>query len=175
MYAAHFAAGLAIKARVPDAPTWALLTAAFIPDFAWIILARAGVEPTLPALFFDDWSHSLVTIVVCAALFAALFWRLGRAVLAAVWLAAFSHFLLDLPIHPKQLALYPHSPVHLGFNSWAFGAQRPFGVTNYWWIQLAALIGLMIIYVQGRRRLQLPMNLVVASCVVLLSLHLLML
>ena len=27
MYAAHFAAGLAIKGRIPRTPTWALMTA----------------------------------------------------------------------------------------------------------------------------------------------------
>ena len=50
MYAAHFAAALAVKGpRVSaEAPAWALPTAAFVPDLAWIALARLGVEPELP-------------------------------------------------------------------------------------------------------------------------------
>ena len=39
MYAAHFAAGLAIKGKVEKAPLWALLIGAFVPDFIWIVLA----------------------------------------------------------------------------------------------------------------------------------------
>jgi len=59
VYAAHFAAGLAIKSCVPEAPAWALLTGAFLPDFVWIALANRGIEPANPQIFFDDWSHSL--------------------------------------------------------------------------------------------------------------------
>ena len=175
MYAAHFAAGLAIKSRVPDTPTWAVMTAVFVPDFAWIILARAGIEPAQPPVFFDDWSHSLAMVVLYATLFALPFWRRARPVAIALWIAVFSHFLLDLPIHPKPLALYPHSWLHLGWNLWGWGAANPFGATNYWWAQLFVVTALTLVYVQGRRRLQLPANLLLASCVLLLSLHLLML
>ena len=68
MYVAHFAGALAIKSRVPKAPTWALLVGAFIPDFIWIVLANRGIEPTEPSLFFDDWSHSL-TMTQCGRVF----------------------------------------------------------------------------------------------------------
>src|SRR5215467_13221168 len=100
MYAPHFAAALAIKSRAPKAPAWALLTGAFICDFIWIALARAGIEPTQPKVFFDDWSHSLATTVLWATLFALIFWRSGRSLMLPVWLAVFSHFFLDAPIHP---------------------------------------------------------------------------
>lgn len=175
MYAAHFAAGLAIKSRIPDTPTWAVLTAVFVPDFVWIVLARAGIEPTARSAFFDDWSHSLIMVMIYATLFAVFFWRRNRAVSIALWIAVFSHFLLDWPIHPGPLALYPHSRIHLGWNLWSFGAARSFGTTNYWWIQLLVLLGLTAIYVQGKGKLQLPANLLLASCTVLLSLHLIML
>src|SRR5262249_17744574 len=77
MYAAHFAAGLALRSRAPQAPTWALLTGAFVPDFLWIAFAVLGVEPTARAVFFDDWSHSLLTTLLWATLFAACFWQKG--------------------------------------------------------------------------------------------------
>ena len=125
MYTAHFAAALAVKARAPQVPAWALLTAAFIPDFAWIVLAVLGVEPTQPPLgFFDDWSHSLLMIVVWASLFAALFWSKGKHVMLPVWVAGLTHIPLDFLIHPARLALYPHSSVHLGWNLWAWGQER---------------------------------------------------
>src|ERR1700684_409147 len=100
MYAAHFAAGLAIKSRAPQAPTWALLIGAFVPDFFWIAFGLAGVEPSQGPAFFDDWSHSLAMVILGASLFSLFFLRRGLPVVVPIWLAVLSHFLLDLPIHP---------------------------------------------------------------------------
>jgi hypothetical protein len=169
MFAAHFAAGLAIKSRVPKAPTWALLVGVVIPDFVWIILANRGIEPTPLRVFFDDWSHSLAMVVLMATLFSLLFWRYGRPVMLAVWLAVFSHFILDLLIHPKFLALYPHSSAHVGvFLSGNLGARR------YWWAQMCVVLILTLVYVHGARRVRFQPNLLAATCVLLLALHLVM-
>jgi hypothetical protein len=173
MYAAHFAAALAVKGQAPKAPSWALLVGAFLPDFAWVALGLAGVEPSQGPVFFDDWSHSLAMIVVWATLFAVCFWRLGMAVMLPVWLSVLSHFVLDLPIHPKNLALFPHSSAHLGWNSWNYGLSRSWlGATHYWWIELAALAVLIVLYVRGARRAQFAMNLILASCTLVIGLHL---
>jgi hypothetical protein len=165
MYAAHFAAALAIKARAPQAPTWALLTGAFIPDFIWVGLGLAGIEPSQGPAFFDDWSHSLAMVALWATLFALVFARRGLAVAGPVWLAGASHFVLDLPIHPKNLALFPHSAVHLGWNLWSIGPHR------YWAIQMVVLVALMLIYAQGARKNRLAPNLIAASCLTLVGLH----
>jgi hypothetical protein len=171
MYAAHFAAALAVKGQAPKAPAWALLAGVFLPDFAWVALGLAGVEPSQGPAFFDDWSHSLAMIVVWATLFAAFFWR--SAVVLPVWLSVLSHFVLDLPIHPKTIALFPHSSVHLGWNSWNYGLSRSWlGATHYWWIELAFLVLLLGIYVQGALRARLAGNLILASCMLVLGLHL---
>jgi hypothetical protein len=175
MYAPHFAAALAIKSRTPQAPFWALLIGAFLADLVWIVLARLGVEPTQPS-FFDDWSHSLLSIVVLATLFAIFFWKKGRRVLVAVWLAVFSHFLLDFPVHPKRLALYPESQVRLGWDLLSWGSRPAWlGATNDWWLQLVVLVALLLFYAQGMRMRQVPMNVILGSCVVLFGLQLLML
>ena len=79
MYAPHFAAALVIKSRALRAPLWALLVGAFLADLLWIVLARAGVEPAELSSFFDDWSHSLFSIVVLATVFAVFFWKKGDA------------------------------------------------------------------------------------------------
>jgi hypothetical protein len=173
MYAAHFAAALAVKAQAPKAPTWALLAGAFLPDFVWVALGLAGVEPSQGPAFFDDWSHSLAMVVVWATLFALCFWRSGMAVMLPVWISVLSHFVLDLPIHPKNLALFPHSSVHLGWNSWNYGLSRSWlGATHYWWIELAFLIVLNVVYVQGALRAKLAGNLIAASCTLVVGLHL---
>jgi hypothetical protein len=169
VYAAHFAAGLAIKSRLPKAPTWALLAGTFLPDFIWVVLANRGIEPTEPRLFFDDWSHSLAMTAVWASLFAMMFWKRERQIVLAVWLSVFSHFFLDFPIHPKFLALYPHSSLHLGL-----ALSGTIGAIKYWWVQMGVLALLTAIYAQGAHRLRFQTNLIAASCVVLLGLHLLM-
>jgi hypothetical protein len=165
MYAAHFAAALAIKSRAPKAPTWALLVGAFLPDFFWVAFGLAGIEPSQGPGFFDDWSHSLAMVLLWATLFSLAFLRRGFAVVFPVWLAVFSHFLLDLPIHPKNLALYPHSSVHLGWGLWGIGPR------NYWWVQLGVLVVLILVYAQGARRLRFASNLILASCILVLGLH----
>ena len=174
MYAAHFAAALAVKGRMPRVSTWALMTAVFLPDLIWIVLAGLGVEPTLPPRgFFDDWSHSLAMIVVWATLFAVVFWRSGKPVVLAVWIAGLSHFFLDFLIHPARLALYPHSSVHLGWDLWQYGLTRSWlGATRYWWYELATLIVLLALYLWFSRKNRLPLNLVAASCVSVIGLHL---
>ena len=176
MYAPHFAAALAIKSRVPRAPLWALLTGAFLPDVLWIMLARIGVEPAQPSNFFDDWSHSFLSVLLLASLFAVLFRRLGRVVFAAIWLAVISHFLLDFPVHPQRLALYPLSKIHVGWDLLAWGARQGwFGAINDWWLQLFVLLVLLLVYVHGMRSMRVSANLIAASCVVLTGLQLLML
>lgn len=166
MYAAHFAAGLAIKSHAPKAPTWALLIGAFLPDFFWVAFGLAGIEPSQGPAFFDDWSHSLAMIILWACLFALAFWRSGIAVMFPVWLAVISHFFLDLPIHPKNIALYPHSSIHLGWGLWRIGP------TNYWWVQLCVVIALTAVYALGARRLKFANNLIVATCILVIGLHL---
>jgi hypothetical protein len=174
VYTAHFAAALAVKARAPQVPAWALLTAAFIPDFAWIVLAVLGVEPTQPPLgFFDDWSHSLLMIVVWASLFAALFWSKGKHVMLPVWVAGLTHIPLDFLIHPARLALYPHSSVHLGWNLWAWGQERGWlGANKYWWVEMTAVVLLTAIYIQGANKQKFALHLIAATCVALAALHL---
>jgi hypothetical protein len=172
MYAAHFAAALAIKGRIPKAPTWALMAGAFLPDFVWVALGLAGVEPSQGPAFFDDWSHSLAMVTVWASLFAVFFWRKGFAIAAGIWLAVLSHFLLDLPIHPKTLALFPNSSVHLGWNAWEFGQTQWVGATRYWWIELVASSLLLIPYLFGARRSGFATNLTVASCILVVGLQL---
>lgn len=174
MYAAHFAAGLAVKGRVARAPLWALLTASFLPDFLWVVLARGGAEPEYPPRgFFDDWSHSVLMIVTWSTLFALVFWRRDRTVGAAVWIAGMSHLVLDFLIHPARLALYPHASLHVGWDLWQYGQQKSrLGPNHYWWIEAAFIVVLLAIYVAFARQSKLPLRIVAASCLLVCGLHL---
>ena len=44
MYAGHFAAGLAMKAKQPSAPTWALLLGTGLLDVLFGIFVMLGIE-----------------------------------------------------------------------------------------------------------------------------------
>src|SRR5215470_7317920 len=156
MYAGHFAMGLAIKAKEPRAPTTGLLIGTGLLDilfgpFVLLGIERVSMTPgSSPgfSLDFIDWSHSLVMSIVWSAAYALLWLRRGRAVAAAMAFAVFLHFLLDLPMHPHDMALLPYSPVHLGFGlwktSWWWWAELAFVVLGcgYYWLRARNYVGL---------------------------------
>ena len=174
MYAGHFAAALAIKAKEPRAPTWALLVGVGFLDLLFGIFVMLGLErvrmtPRVApgfSLDFIDWSHSLVMSLVWAALFAIPFRKLGRPAALAVAFAVFSHFLLDLPMHPPDLALWPHSPIRLGLGLWH---RLP---TGWWWVELAVIALLCAYYVVRARAAKTFGGHALWACAVILALHL---
>ena len=147
MYAGHFAAGLAIKARVPEVPTLAVLVGVSFLDLLFAPFVLLGIERISPVkgfapgfnLDFIDWSHSFAMSLVWSAVFALIFLKHGRTVVLALALAVFSHFILDLLMHPGDLALYPHSAGHMGFGIWR---RMPVG----WWFFELAFIALCSFY-----------------------------
>ena len=165
MFAAHFAAGVAIKSRVPEAPIRPLLVAVFLPDFIWIALGAAGVEPAAPERFFDGWSHSLVMVLLYAVVFALAFRRMGRAVWLAMFVAVLSHFVLDLPIHPRPLELYPHSAIRFDLALGTVDSMR------YWVLQIAVIAVLLAVYVAGMRRLREAPARTIQTCLGVLAMH----
>ncbi|MCU1279376.1 MAG: hypothetical protein JWM53_2922, partial [bacterium] len=96
-------------------------------------------------LDFIDWSHSLAMSLLWAALFGALFFRRGAVVAAWCAVAVFSHFVLDLLMHPGDLALWPHATAHVGFGIWTF--HPPF-----WWFLELAFIALCLAYYVARAK-----------------------
>ena len=154
MYAGHFGAGLALKARYPKAPTWGLLLGVGFLDvlfgpfvlLGWErVTITPGVSPGF-SLDYIDWSHSLLMSLVWAGLFGLCFLRLGRSTALVLAASVFSHFVLDLLMHPSDLALWPGSRIHLGFGLWRV---LPVG----WWFVELAFIGLCLAYYR-RRSLQ---------------------
>lgn len=148
MFAGHFAAALALKAKEPKAPTWGLLVGVGMLDILFGPFVLAGIEQvsltpeTSPGFSLDqiDWSHSLLMTVVWALLFGAAFLRRGRAVAIVMAVAVFSHFVLDLVMHPPDLALWPGSTTHLGLGLWA---AMPIG---WWFVELAVVAPLCWYY-----------------------------
>jgi membrane-bound metal-dependent hydrolase YbcI (DUF457 family) len=153
MYAGHFAAGLAIKARVPKAPTWGLLLGAGVLDLLFgpfVLLGwervslTPGVSPGF-SLDYIDWSHSLLMSLVWATAYGLCFTRQGRPLALAMGAAVFSHFVLDVFMHPADLALWPNAGIHVGLGLW-----RLFPVG--WWFFELTFILLCLAYYYRRSR-----------------------
>jgi len=173
VYAGHYAAGLAIKAAQPNAPTWAVLLGVGLLDVLFGIFVMLGVEHVTVtpgvspgfSLDFIDWSHSFAMSLVWAALFSCFFWRRGRAVALVIGLAVFSHFLLDWPMHPHDLALWPHSSSHIGLGLWQ---RLPVG---WWWVELVCIAAGCTYYVLRARRLATFGGHAYWACAVVVLLH----
>jgi len=171
MYAGHFAAGLATKGRVPRAPTWALLVGVGFLDilfgpFVLLGIERASMTPGHPPGFtldFIDWSHSLAASLFWALLYAWLFRKRGATIAGVMGFAVFSHFLLDLPMHPPDLALWPGSSIHLGLGLWH--------TRFWWWAELAFVVAACGYYWARARRLRSFGANASVACLIVLALH----
>src|SRR5215472_9684859 len=108
MYVGHFAIGMAMKSVSPKTPTLPIMLGVGFMDIVDGLLIMTGadrVTPNLasgPYLFFDltfiDWDHSALMAVVLSSLWAALFWK-DKTTAGVAFLAVFSHFLADWPLH----------------------------------------------------------------------------
>jgi hypothetical protein len=97
-------------------------------DGAGVLL---GVQERLPgayggAVIHADYTHSLIGAVLLSALFggvaAVRYGRRGGVVLSLV---AFSHWILDLPLHRADMPIFPGNAGHLprlGFGLWRYPA-----------------------------------------------------
>jgi hypothetical protein len=127
MYFGHFAVGMALKAKYRDIPLIPIILGAGFLDIINGILVVIGIEKVtpnlqaLPYLYFDlnfiDWDHSLLMAIVWSFLWGSLFLKDQRIALVAA-LSCFLHFIVDIPMHNADLALYPYAQQYLGFGLW---------------------------------------------------------
>lgn len=134
MVAGHLAAGMAIKGRVPEAPTWALLVGAMFLDVLNPVLASAGFDRAT----VTEWSHSMVLSAVWSTIFGALFLVRGWTVAVSIAVAVLSHFLLDVIVN-SGFALWPGSSVHLGLG---LSRTLPTG----WWVVELTVVATGVLY-----------------------------
>lgn len=130
MFIGHFGVALAAKKVAPQTSLGTLILAAQFLDLLWPIFLLAGIEHVRIApgitktspFDFNDYplSHSLLTTVLWAALFAGVYyfrrrnfriaWILGAAVL--------SHWVLDFIVHRPDLPLFPGGQTWVGLGLW---------------------------------------------------------
>lgn len=122
MIVGHYAAALVPYSRLQGRPLWLLLLCANVPEFLWLALALAGVEPTQPASLLDAtfpnihvqmiYSHNLIPGFIQGLIVFAVVWAIWRDRPLALWCGALTviHVLCDLVVGFKHELLGPHSP-----------------------------------------------------------------
>jgi hypothetical protein len=151
MFVGHYSASLAAKAAEPRAPLWTYVIAAQFMDVGWSGLVAAGVEkvrvdPNLPGsdldLYYMPWTHSLPGALawsLAGGLLARFVLKLPARAAALVGAVVFSHWLLDLPVHRPDLALWPDGP-KLGLGLWNAPVVEQaveiglLAVAGAWWV-----------------------------------------
>lgn len=130
MFAGHFGVAAAVRAKVPEAPLWALMVATQLIDIAFVPLFLTGIEPMDTsggngygeAVIHAEYTHSLAGVLIIAllaGLVAARVW--GRRGGIAIGAVVFSHWILDLLVHRADLPILPGNIGDLrllGFELW---------------------------------------------------------
>lgn len=151
MFVGHYSVAFVARSEKNKIPLWVLFIAVQFLDYIWATLVLLGIEKlrvikgftagSMLDSYFHPYSHSLIMAVIwsCVGAFVykAVCNRLGypctRSAALTVGLAVFSHWILDLVAHPRDLAIYD--------NSWKVG----FGLWNYRNPEFALEITLLVI------------------------------
>jgi hypothetical protein len=151
MFVGHYSIAFAAKSEKNRIPLWVLFVAVQFLDYIWATLVLLGIEKlrvikgftasSMLDSYFHPYSHSLIAAVIWSGVAAIgyqpLCWWLGytykRSAALVVGIAVFSHWILDLIAHPRDLAIYN--------NTWKVG----FGLWNYRHPEFALEIALLAI------------------------------
>ena len=144
MFPGHFAAGLAIKAIEPRAPMLGLMIGVGMLDLLFGVGVGLGVEGGGFSHFITPWSHSLLMALVWSLAYAACFYRSGYAVVAAMFAAVLSHWILDVLSHAPDMPIWPYSSIELGFGRWFGGLGG--------WLEVAVSAAGLLVYIRYARR-----------------------
>jgi hypothetical protein len=133
MFVGHYGVSFAAKAADPSLPLPALMISTQLLDVAWSTFVLAGIEKVRLKrhftatndldLFYMPYSHGLISAAAWSILagLAALILLRGHSLLAAAIMAGvcFSHWLLDLLVHVRDLPLIGDR-FKVGFGLWNY-------------------------------------------------------
>ena len=132
MFVGHYSVSLAARRSSVDLPLWLWFIAVQWLDFAFMVFVLLGIEKVriVPGfteanpldLYYLPYSHGLLGATVTPAIFAGLVMAIFPAARSAVgfgllWLASFSHWLLDLVMHTPDLPIV-EGPTKVGLGLW---------------------------------------------------------
>ena len=149
MFVGHYSVAFAARSERNRIPLWVLFIAVQFLDYVWATLVLLGIEKlrvikgftagSMLDSYFHPYSHSLIAAILWSSIAAIgykplcswLGYAYGKSAALIVGLAVFSHWILDLIAHPRDLAIYD--------NTWKVG----FGLWNYRDPEFALEIGLL--------------------------------
>ena len=137
MFVGHYSVAFAAKTERNKIPLWVLFIAVQFLDYIWATLVLLGIEKlrvikgftagSMLDSYFHPYSHSLIAALVWSVIAALVYksvcsrhgclYRTSAALI--IDLAVFSHWLLDLIAHPRDLAIYDNT-WKVGFGSWRY-------------------------------------------------------
>jgi hypothetical protein len=149
MFVGHYSVAFAAKSGKNKIPLWVLFVSVQFLDYIWATLVLLGIEKlrvikgftagSMLDSYFHPYSHSLITAILWSCVAAIVYkpicsW-LGfiyvKSATLIIGAAVFSHWILDLIAHRRDLAIYD--------NTWKVG----FGLWNYRDPEFALEIGLL--------------------------------
>src|SRR6266550_1586217 len=131
MFVGHYSVAFACRTERNKIPLWVLFVAVQFLDYIWATLVLLGIEKlrvikgftegSMLDSYFHPYSHSLITAVIWSAVAAFVYKTVcsrrgchySKSVPIIIGLAVFSHWILDLVAHPRDLAIYD--------NTWKVG------------------------------------------------------
>ena len=136
MFVGHYSVAFACRTERNKIPLWVLFIAVQFLDYIWATLVLLGIEKlrvikgftagSMLDSYFHPYSHSLIMAIlwsVVAALIYKTVCRQGRHYSkfapVVIGIAVFSHWLLDLIAHPRDLAIYDNTG-KVGFGLWNY-------------------------------------------------------
>jgi len=151
MFVGHYSVAFACRTEGNRIPLWVLFIAVQFLDYIWATLVLLGIEKlrvikgftagSMLDSYFHPYSHSLPMAIIWSIFAGLLYWVVcsrhgcldSRSAPWIIALAGFSHWILDLVAHPRDLAIYD--------NKWKVG----FGLWNYRDPEFALEIALLAI------------------------------
>src|SRR6266496_174468 len=137
MFVGHYSVAFAIKSDENRIPLWVLFVAVQFLDYIWATLVLLGIEKlrvikgftagSMLDSYYHPYSHSLIAAVLWSGVAAIGYkpfcslvgYHYRKSAALVVAMAVFSHWILDLVAHPRDLPIYD--------NTWKVG----FGLWNY--------------------------------------------
>jgi hypothetical protein len=145
MFVGHYSVAFAAKSDQNKIPLWVLFIAVQFLDYIWATLVLLGIEKlrvikgftagSMLDSYFHPYSHSLIMAilwsVVAALAFKAVCSRYpfdsaqdrlshySKSAPLIIGIAVFSHWILDLVAHPRDLPIYDNR-AKVGFGLWNY-------------------------------------------------------
>jgi len=137
VFVGHYSVAFACRTERNRIPLWVLFIAVQFLDYLWATLVLLGIEKlrvikgftagSMLDSYFHPYSHSLITAIAWSVV-AAIGYRplckwLGytytKSAAFIIGLAVFSHWILDLIAHPRDLPIYDNT-AKVGFGLWNY-------------------------------------------------------